>query len=133
MRGHDEREVTPEHTRKSVGAERTFSTDYKDWEIILEELKTIAEKVSERMKRIETKGKTITVKVRYDDFETISRSQTASEYYHDESQIFLLAKQLLEETQAGERKVRLLGISMSNLDNEPERSELIQLKLPFPS
>lgn len=133
VRGIDNREVSSEHTRKSVGAERTFSKDYNDWETILEELKTIAEKVSERMKRIQTKGKTITVKVRYDDFETISRSQTASEYFNDESQIFLLARQLLEETQAGERKVRLLGIAMSNLDSKPERSELIQLKLPFPS
>src|SRR5690606_33812185 len=101
VRGEDDREVTPDHTRKSVGAERTFSTDYKEWEILLAELKTIAEKVSERMQKISVKGKTITVKVRYDDFDTITRSHTTPEYYNESEFIYEQALQLMDHTQAG--------------------------------
>ncbi|TNE71729.1 DNA polymerase IV [bacterium] len=133
VRGEDDREVTPEHTRKSVGAERTFSTDYKEWEILLTELKTIAEKVSERMQKISVKGKTITVKVRYDDFDTITRSHTTPEYYNESDFIYEQALQLMDHTQAGERKVRLLGIALSNLDNEMDFIAPQQLKLPFPA
>lgn len=131
VRGIDERSVHNDHVRKSFGAERTFSTDYNDWTLLKTELEGIADKVSERMEKKSVKGKTISLKLRYDNFETITRALTLS-YYTSAKEILLeQAVQLMEQTQAGDRKVRLLGISVSNLDSEKKEETGIQLKFDF--
>lgn len=130
VRGIDDREVKPHRIRKSIGKERTFSEDIDDLNWIYNFLDELAAKVSESMKKKNTAGKTVTLKVRYDDFETLTRSTSYSHYIDDASDIADTAKQLLKQTAAGERKVRLLGITLSNL-NLNERGRFEQLEIPF--
>ena len=131
VRGIDERSVQNDHVRKSFGAERTFSTDYNDWTLLKTELEGIANKVSERMEKKSVKGKTISLKLRYDNFETITRALTLSFYTSTKEVLLEQSVQLMEQTQAGDRKVRLLGISVSNLDSEKKEESGIQLKFDF--
>ena len=82
------------------------------------------------MQKINAKGKTITLKVRYKNFDTITRSQSVPNYTNDHYQISTVARQLLEDTDVGNRQVRLLGISLSNL-NLSEDHYYEQLELEF--
>jgi DNA polymerase IV len=131
VRGIDERSVHNDHVRKSFGAERTFTTDYSDWVLLKSELEGIAAKVSERMERKEVKGKTISLKLRYDNFETITRAVTLPYFTSVKEVLLENALQLMEQTQAGERKVRLLGITVSNLDSEKKDEMGVQLRFEF--
>lgn len=128
-RGIDEREVEPNRIRKSLGAENTFSEDYEDINKMKLYLETLANEVSRRLHRAKTGGRTITLKVRYDDFSRITRSITVNESVSDEETLANTAKELLDETEAGIRKVRLLGITVSNLDNSETEKDGVQLDL----
>jgi len=138
VRGEDNRPVTPNRIRKSVGAENTYSEDLEDLPEIRSKLLEIAMKVSERLQKIEAKGRTITVKVRYESFDSVTRSQTLPQETADAAHIYEVAEKLLELTEAGIRKVRLLGISVSNLDisdddsdSDDDRFPGLQLELDF--
>ncbi|MFB6319906.1 DNA polymerase IV [Saccharicrinis sp. FJH54] len=131
VRGIDDRPVEPDRIRKSVGAEDTFLKDLYSRESLSGELRKIAEKVSERMLKHQALGRTITVKIKFADFEQITRSRSLINAISDENTIFTSANNmLLEALETEERPVRLLGISMSNLhalnDGEP-----IQLRIEF--
>ncbi len=130
-RGEDPREVKPHRIRKSVGAERTFRQDQHDVEWMRNFLADLAEKVAQRLQKINVTGKTISLKLRYDDFETITRAGSLQHPTNEADIITKTIHQLLEETQAGTRKVRLLGITVSNLihPNQTEIGE--QLELDF--
>ncbi|WP_441000739.1 DNA polymerase IV [Fodinibius sp. SL11] len=130
VRGVDNRHVKTHRIRKSIGKERTFSDDVEDLGWINNFLKELAEKIAERMQSKNAAGKTVTLKVRYDDFETITRSTSFSHYVDDADDIADTAISLLEETEVGQRKVRLLGITLSNL-NLNERGIFEQLEIPF--
>lgn len=134
VRGEDDRPVTPDRVRKSVGAENTYSNDLEDLPEILEKLNEVTTKVSERLGRIDAAGKTVTLKVRYDNFDTITRSLTVDAFICERQRLFSLAEQLLEQTEAGIRKIRLLGVSVSNLNLAGEnRKPGIQLELELGS
>jgi DNA polymerase-4 len=82
------------------------------------------------MRAIPAAGKTITLKLRYENFETITRSLSLNHHTNDAKEISAVSKQLLQETAFEERSIRLLGISLSNLDiNEDYRVEQLQLGL----
>jgi DNA polymerase-4 len=130
VRGIDNRPVKTHRIRKSIGKERTFSDDVDDLGWINNFLHELSEKIAERMQAKNAAGKTVTLKVRYDDFETITRSTSFSHYIDDANDIADTAISLLEETKVGERKVRLLGITLSNL-NLNERGVFEQLEIPF--
>lgn len=130
-RGIDNREVQPDRIRKSVGAENTYAEDIGDIDEMTARLHQIAEKVCFRLNQAEASGKTITLKVRYDNFESVTRSVTMPEYLSDTDLIFQLSAELLKETEAGQRKVRLLGISVSNLNLNENKAPGIQLSLEF--
>jgi len=130
VRGIDNRKVKPHRIRKSIGKERTFSKDIDDMGWIHNFLDELAEKVAASMQKKKVSGKTVTLKVRYDDFETISRSTSYSYHINDAVEISESAKMLLEPTEVGDRKVRLLGITLSNL-NLSERGHFKQLEIPF--
>ena len=130
VRGIDNREVKAHRIRKSIGKERTFSEDKDDLGWINNFLEELAEKVSASMKKKQAAGKTVTLKVRYDDFETLTRSTSFNHYINDAKDIAETAKSLLELTDVGERKVRLLGITLSNL-NLNEEGIFEQLNFPF--
>lgn len=130
-RGIDNRIVKPDRIRKSIGKERTFSEDVSDLEWIENFLEELAEKVSASMEKLNAAGKTITLKVRYKNFDTVTRSQTLFQYTSSKEEISSIAKTLLLETEAGEREVRLLGISVSSLNLTEGGSFGEQLEIPF--
>ncbi|HKJ34528.1 MAG TPA: DNA polymerase IV [Balneolales bacterium] len=115
-RGIDEREVKANRIRKSIGAENTFSRDHDDTLWMEKQLDEIAFKVAGRLEKSHTKGRTVTLKVRFANFQRITRSLTLIQSVADTGTIASVAKELLTQTEAGQRKIRLLGITVSNLD-----------------
>lgn len=130
VRGIDEREVKPHRTRKSYGKERTFSEDMLSLDWIHSFFDELSETIAGGLKKKGLAGKTVTIKVRYDDFETVTRSTSFTHFISDRKDIAETAKSLLKETEAGKRKVRLLGITLSNL-NINDRGLFEQLEIPF--
>jgi DNA polymerase-4 len=113
--GIDDREVITEHETKSIGNEETFERDLREEKALRKELLALATRVGKRLRRHGLAGKTVTLKVKYADFKQITRSTTLSEATADDRKIFLHGCELLTRTQAGQRPVRLIGISISNL------------------
>jgi DNA polymerase-4 len=114
-RGIDDRPVEPYHERKSLGTENTYREDLAHLEAMDEQLEAMAEEVADGLARRELAACTITVKVRYPDFTTVTRSRTRTIPTADAGRIGATAKALLRRTEAGRRKVRLLGVSASVL------------------
>ena len=116
--GLDERHVETEHETKSVGHEFTFDTDLTKIESIRRELLELAVMVTKRLRNQKLQGRTITVKVKYHDFKQITRSSTITEHIADSKRIYEEVLQLLKKTDAGQKPIRLLGISVSGLQLE---------------
>lgn len=131
VHGKDLREVKPNRIRKSVGSELTFPYDINCKKEISKLLKKISLETSHRAKRIKASGKTITLKVRYNNFTTVTRSTTSSSYTDNPAEIFRAASLLLEKTDAGKEKIRLLGITLSNLNLSINTPRNIQLLFSF--
>ncbi len=129
--GIDDRPVETEYIRKSIGKEETFERDLDDIYEMNSILRTLSWRVADSLNHHETRGRTITIKVKYADFTCISRSITIDELCDNSDIIFMHAKNLLTKTEAGIKKVRLLGISLSNLDTEETEIEDRQLILTF--
>ncbi len=113
--GIDEREVVPEHDTKSIGHEETFSEDIVDLGCAARKLLFLAGKVARRMRKDSLQGKTVTLKVKYRDFTSITRSATLPASTDDALEIYRAVLNLLNKTEAGRRPVRLLGVSLSQL------------------
>ncbi len=131
VRGKDTRPVKPERVRKSIGAETTLKTDTDNIDDILALLSSIATRISESLAKKDSAFRTLTLKVRYSDFTTVTRSVTVKEPIAHNDDIVSLIPRLLDATEAGYREVRLLGLSVSHL--VPLNIRLPrQLLLPFP-
>ena len=138
VRGIHNSEVKPHRTRKSLAAERTFSENLSSEIFMLEKLEHIAEEVSKRLTKSKVAGKTVTLKIKYSDFTLQTRSKTLPYFVSDISIIFETAKDLLYQDKL-KNSVRLLGISLSNLNTEkssakkekPEQPVSVQLKFDF--
>lgn len=128
-RGIDDREVEPERIRKSLGAENTFLEDIGDIDRLREELSEIRETVWERILESEFYGKTVTIKAKYADFQQITRSITVPYLITDPDTLAKLSEELLELVDLSEKKIRLLGLTISNAITE--ETGYIQLKIPF--
>ncbi len=113
--GIDEREVVPEHDTKSIGHEETFSEDIVDLGCATRKLLFLAGKVARRMRKDSLQGKTVTLKVKYKDFTSITRSATLPASTDDALEIYRALLNLLNKTEVGRRPVRLLGVSLSQL------------------
>jgi DNA polymerase IV len=124
-------EVKPSRIRKSLGAERTFFDDISDVDLMLEKIQNIAQEVSRRLNGKGLAGRTLTLKIKYHDFEITSRSRTLLHYLWDEKEIFNLAKELLTIPLAPKKAVRLLGIQISNLNTNEISGIGEQLKIDF--
>lgn len=118
--GIDDRKVVTEQEAKSIGHEDTYPEDLNGMERIRKELLSLATRVAERMRRHGVKGRTATLKVKYDDFTLITRASTLDRATDDGGEIYRCAVALLPKTEAGKRPVRLLGISLSNLSGDEE-------------
>lgn len=136
-RGIHQSAVKPERTRKSLGAERTFSDNISS-EVFLEvKLDQIAEEVARRLQKQDVAGKTITLKIKYSNFEVHTRSKTLKLYISSKDLILEEAKALLYQEKLKD-SVRLIGISLSNLNTESKPNKmdrkkevLVQLKFKF--
>ena len=118
--GVDERTVEPNRPRKSVGTENTFAHDLTDSGSIHEAVIGMAHEVAEWLTRKGIFARTVTLKVRYGDFTTITRSHSDERPTQDPDAIAARALALLERTEAGRRSVRLLGVSAHNLQDTPD-------------
>jgi DNA polymerase IV len=120
VRANDQRPVKPDRIRKSVGAEQTFSHDLSTEADMLAQLRPIAEKVAQRLQAIPTAGKTLTLKIKYLDFVINTRSRTLEHYVNEVEAIWNLTVELLHQPALPSRPVRLLGLSVSKLEQEEE-------------
>lgn len=120
VRGIQHSEVKPNRIRKSLAAERTFSKNLSSEIFMLEKLEHIAEEVSRRLKKSKVAGKTVTLKIKYSDFTLQTRSKTLPYYISDKAIMLDTAKDLLYQDSL-KNSVRLLGISMSNLNTETKK------------
>ena len=118
VRGEDNRKVTSERIRKSLGAERTFDTDLKDRESMVLQLGMICRKVWERMQKKEFNGRTLTLKIKYPDFEVHTRSRTFNELVSDQNELLEKSLELLATPHPPKKPVRLLGVTFSNLEQD---------------
>lgn len=130
-RGIDNREVKSDRKRKSLGAESTFDNDLYSINDLHHKLDRIAERVFERLQKAKVKGKTITLKVKFSDFSQVTRSRTEELNITGLNEIQQLAKVLLEQLGAEIKPIRLLGISLSNFQNDATIRNNVQLTLEF--
>jgi len=114
-RGIDERPVRPFQERKSLGSERTFSRDLRELAAMDAELDALAGEVAAGLDRRDLSACTVSVKVRYDDFTTVTRARTLRIPTAEPQALSELARVLLRRTRAGRRPVRLLGVTASTL------------------
>lgn len=123
-RGVGSDELAEDETPRSLGAERTFPRDLAAPGTLIAELYDLGEKVSERLRKAGMRGKTVTLKVRTADFRTVTRSRTLGAPTHEASEIAGTACFLLREAHRGQ-PVRLLGISVTGLTDEPVQRALL--------
>lgn len=117
-RGIDLRPVNNKRERKSLGKETTFSQDMEDMNEMFRILDELSNSVSRALFEKQLIAQTITLKVKYADFELITRSVTIEKATQSASRIARLVKELLTKTEAGQRKIRLLGVSTSKLQGK---------------
>jgi DNA polymerase-4 len=130
--GEDDRPVEPNRERKSVSSEETFAKDLADTEEMRRVVESLSRHAANFLERRELLARTVTLKLRYSNFQTITRSDTRDPATRDPGEIAARAAALLEKTEAGTRPVRLLGVGLHGLSETPpaeddrpmERSEL---------
>ncbi len=137
VRGIHAGEVKPHRIQKSVGAERTFNENLSSEIFMLERLEHIATELERRLKKADIAGKTVTLKIKYSDFTLNTRSRTLPYFIADKTLILETAKQLLYQEEL-QNSVRLLGISLANLNTDKKEKKkmekesiLVQLKFDF--
>ena len=129
--GLDDRPVEPDRIRKSIGKETTLKEDVDDIQLILQILFELAEKVADLAKKNGRMGHTVTLKIKYFDFQSITRSTTLTDPVTDAGHIMQHVRKLLDNTEAGKKKIRLLGVSISNFEDLTSSGRLTQMPLPL--
>lgn len=130
VRGIHNSEVKPNRTTKSVAAEHTFNENLTSEIFMEKKLERIAEELEKRLKRYSISGKTVTLKIKYSDFTQQTRSKTLPYFISDKGLLFETAKELLYQERLKD-SVRLLGISLNNLNTEVKKTVVVQLKFDF--
>ena len=124
VRGIDDRPVQPFRETKSLAAEDTFEHDLLTIEEMYTELKKLAEKVAVRLAKHNLKGRTVTLKLKFNDFKQITRNQSLPNPVYTYDEIYQMATELLDHVDLEDKPVRLLGISLSNFNEliTPQKS-----------
>lgn len=130
VRGIHNSEVKSSRITKSVAAEHTFDVNLSSEIFMIEQLERIAVSLEKRLERHKLSGKTITLKIKYSDFTQQTRSKTLPYFISDKKLIMENIKELLYQEKMKD-SVRLLGISLSNLNNEIKKAVVVQLKFTF--
>lgn len=131
VRGIDEREVCTDRERKSLGTEETFEEDIDDLVFLADVIRRQSAEVGEEIRKRNLFARTVTLKIKFHDFRTITRSKSLPEYFDDDRTIFGTAMELLKKTEAGKIKLRLIGVTVSGFYGEKNSGELIQMEFEF--
>jgi len=127
VRGIDNREVKPAVENKSIGAEQTFEKDITNTEDLLSRFKAIIDRAWRRVERHEAEGRTVTVKIKFFDFEVITRSRTVEKYINSKDTFAQEAIEIFMNETPFKKPVRLLGATLSNIkgdDVSPVQTEI---------
>jgi DNA polymerase IV len=130
VRGIHNSEVKSDRITKSVAAEHTFDVNLTSEIFMMEQLESIANTLEKRLKKNQIAGKTITLKIKYSDFSQQTRSKTLPYFISDKGMLLETVKELLYQERLND-SVRLLGISLSNLNTEQKKTVVVQLKFAF--
>ena len=130
VRGIHNSEVKASRITKSVAAEHTFDVNLSSEIFMLEQLEKIAVSLEKRLKKYNISGKTVTLKIKYSDFTQQTRSKTLPYFIADKSLILETVEELLYQERMKD-SVRLLGISLNNLNTEQKKAVVVQLKFDF--
>jgi DNA polymerase-4 len=130
VRGIHNSEVKSNRITKSVAAEHTFDVNLSSEIFMLEQLERIAVSLEKRLKKHNISGKTVTLKIKYSDFTQQTRSKTLPYFISDKSLILETVEELLYQERMKD-SVRLLGISLNNLNTEEKKAVVVQLKFAF--
>lgn len=130
VRGIHDSEVKSERVAKSVATEHTFDENLTSEIFMVEKLETIAAELERRVRRYNIAGKTVTLKIKYSDFTLQTRSKTLPYFISDRSLLLETARELLYQEKLRD-SVRLLGISLHNLNTEEKKVMAVQLKFKF--
>ena len=125
--GRDYRDVEPEEVDKSISAAETFDTDTEDQEIVLRELLRLTEKATYRMREKDFSARTISIKVRFADFKTITRSKTVPLAISATHEVFEVVKNLFLALKLDRARIRLVGVSLDGLEDGVDASEQLIL------
>jgi DNA polymerase-4 len=123
-RGADNREVRADRTRKSVGAENTFSGDLTEFEAMVAELQPLIDKVWRHCDDKGARGRTVTLKVKFNDFDIITRSRSLTVAVSSRAELERVSVSLLQNETPFSKPVRLLGISLSALQGDQAEPQL---------
>jgi DNA polymerase-4 len=127
--GHDGRAVTPESVDKSIGAEETFDVDQVDRDVLKQELLRLSERTAATLRRRDLRGRTVSIKVRFGDFTTITRSRTLPVATDVTQEIYRTACRLLDE-QTPPGAVRLIGVRVEQLEAGAAGGQQLLLDAP---
>ena len=129
VRGVQKSRVQPNRLRKSIAAERTFNKDIEQVDFLSEKLDQITKELIRRTEKSKVSGRTVTLKIKYNDFKVQTRSKTLDAYVSNQEELrFVVQSLLLQDSLRS--SVRLLGVSLSNLNNR-EEDETIEEQLEF--
>ncbi|MEC5157942.1 DNA polymerase IV [Chryseobacterium sp. MP_3.2] len=130
VRGIHHSEVKPHRIQKSVGVEETFWENLVDEETVFKQLEIISLDLESRLVKKEIKGKSLILKIKYKDFTVYTRSKTQENFFENANNFLQTAKELWE-LRPYDKPVRLLGLSLSNLNTQEKKQISVQLKIPF--
>ncbi len=132
VRAIDNRDVNPSRERKSLGAENTFMEDLISMDEVISALEKIADTVYKRITKSNALGKTLTIKIKFSDFQQITRSKTVDYEIKYRQDIISIMHVIMNSEELSDFKIRLLGISISNFKREkPEKDKSLQLTFDF--
>lgn len=129
-RGIDNRPVEPDRERKSLGTENTFEEDIDNFDKAATELDIIAKDLAERIKKRNFAARTVTLKIKYADFKTISKSKTFLREISSFEDLYTIGLELLKEVDFN-LKVRLLGLTVKKNETDSTFAKELQLRLNF--
>lgn len=132
-RGIDLRPVRAHRVRKSIGGERTFSEDISSGALLRETLENTIEYVWESIERAKARGRTVTLKVKFNDFKNMTRSKSVTHWVETREEFAAISRALLEEALPLPMPIRLMGLTLSNLEGaqaaDSEQRDDAQLSL----
>jgi DNA polymerase-4 len=122
--GNDPRPVVADNPDKSVGAERTFDSDQGDHAVVVREMLRLAERVAGSLRAKGLRGRTVSIKVRFADFSTITRARTLPTPTDVAHEVYTSARELFLENVGGGAKVRLIGVRLDGLADASASEQL---------